>query len=336
MMSSLKKVIVTGGLGYIGSHTVLDLFKNDFTPVIIDNLSNSSVKNLTGINKILNSNIKWYNVDCTDKQAMSNVFENEPNIIGCIHFAAYKSVDESILNPGKYFKNNIGSLEVLLYCMKKYEIYNLIFSSSCTVYGFPDILPVNEDAPFKKPESPYAETKQICEEMLIDSSISCVSLRYFNPIGCHESSLIGDCSSDKPANLLPIVAEVANGVREKIIINGNDYNTADGTCLRDYIHVEDLASVHVKSFQFLFNNAIDNIVFNVGTGRPNSVLEIVNLFQKINSVNVNYSFGKRRAGDIEQIYSNNDKVNKMLDWNPIRSLKDAIKSEWAWQLNKNL
>lgn len=329
-----KKVIVTGGLGYIGSHTVIDLFKNNFIPIVIDNLSNSSIKNLKGINKILNSDIKWYNLDCTNQEEMSNFFENESNIVGCIHFAAYKSVDESVLKPEKYFKNNIGSLEVLLNCMQKYKISNLIFSSSCTVYGIPDVLPVNEMAPFKKPESPYAKTKQICEEMLIKSSVSSVSLRYFNPIGCHISSLIGDCSSDKPANLLPIIAEVANGVREKIIINGNDYNTKDGTCLRDYIHVEDLASAHVKSFKFLFKNKINNTVFNVGTGIPRSVLEIIQLFQKTNKININYSFGKRRVGDIEQIYSDNIKVNKELNWYPVRSLNDAVKTEWNWQLEK--
>lgn len=330
-----RKVIVTGGLGYIGSHTVIDLFKNNFTPIIIDNLSNSSINNLKGINKILSSDIIWHNIDCTDKNAMNNVFEMESNIVGCIHFAAFKSVEESVLNPKKYFKNNIGSLEVLLDCMRKNKISNLIFSSSCTVYGMPDILPVNEQAPFKTAESPYAETKQICEEMLINNPISSISLRYFNPIGCNSSSLIGDCSSDNPANLLPIVAEVANGVREKIIINGNDYDTKDGTCVRDYIHVEDLASVHTKAFNFLFKNNIKNIVFNVGTGRPYSVLEIIKSFQKINNVKVNYVFGKRRIGDIEKIYSNNDKVNNVLDWSPIRSLDDAIKSEWNWQLKKS-
>lgn len=333
-MKIKEKVIVTGGLGYIGSHTVLDLFKNGFDPVIIDNLSNSSINNLIGINKILNTDIKWYNVDCTDLKAMSNIFKIESNISGCIHFAAYKSVEESVLKPNKYFRNNIGSLEVLLECMQKHKISNLIFSSSCTVYGMPDVLPVTEKAQFKKPESPYAESKQKCENMLVKSSIPSISLRYFNPIGCHLSSLIGDCSSDKPANLLPIVAEVASGVRQKIIINGNDYNTKDGTCLRDYIHVEDLASVHVKSLKFLFKNKINNVVFNVGTGSPNSVLEIISLFQKINNVDINFSFGKRRVGDIEQIYSNNDLVNKVLNWTPTRSINDAIKSEWNWQLKK--
>lgn len=333
-MFSKKKVIVTGGLGYIGSHTVVDLFKNNFIPIIIDNLSNSSIENLKGINKILNSDIKWYNVDCTDQQEMSKVFEIESNIVGCIHFAAYKSVDESVLNPEKYFKNNIGSLEVLLKCMTKYEISNLIFSSSCTVYGMPDILPVDEKAPFKTPESPYAKTKQVCEDMLFKSSISSVSLRYFNPIGCHSSTLIGDCSADKPANLLPIIAETANGLRKKIIINGNDYKTRDGTCLRDFIHVEDLAEVHVKSLLFLFKHEIKSTVFNVGTGYPHSVLEMIKSFQRINNVKINFSFGKRRVGDVEKIYSNNDKVNTILKWKPKRCLDDAIKSEWNWQLKK--
>jgi len=330
-MNSVKKVVVTGGAGYIGSHTVVELYKNGFIPIIIDNLCNSSIKNIKGINSILSAEIKWYNVDCTCVNSMREVFEIEKNISGCIHFAAFKSVEESVINPLKYFKNNVNSLEVLLKCMVDYNVKNIIFSSSCTVYGVPDILPVSEKAIFKKPESPYAETKQVCEKILEKHKCSSISLRYFNPIGSHSSNLIGDCSVDSPSNLVPIIVEVANGIRNKIIVNGNDYNTIDGTCVRDYIHVEDLANAHVKAYKYLIKKNINSIAFNVGTGKGLSVLDVINSFQNTNNVQINYQIGKRRNGDIEKIYSDNKLIKFELNWEPHKTLEQALKSAYNWK-----
>ena len=307
-----RKILVTGGAGYIGSHTVVELFISGYMPIIVDNLCNSSKRNLDGINKILNTKILWYNIDCTDYKKMKEIFLNHPDIYGCIHFAAYKSVAESIEKPQKYYKNNIGSLEVLLKCIDKYDFKNIIFSSSCTVYGTPDVLPVDEKAPFKKAESPYGETKQLCEDLIEENVCNSVSLRYFNPIGSHDSGLIGDCSSDNASNLVPIVTEVASGIREKLVVNGNDYNTHDGTCIRDYIHVQDLALAHVSALDHLLDTEGKHI-FNVGTGNGLSVLDIINSFEQVNNIKVNYKIGPRRKGDVEKIYSNGDLIKKTLD-----------------------
>ena len=327
------KIIVTGGAGYIGSHTIVELLSAGYSPVIIDNLCNSDVRNLNGIKKITGQNVKWYDVDCTDKEQLRLVFEKEKNILGVIHFAAYKSVEESVRDPEKYYKNNVGSLEVLLDQMLKYKINNIIFSSSCTVYGMPDKLPVTEESPFKKAESPYGETKQICENILRRSKINSISLRYFNPIGSHPSVLIGDCSADKPANLVPIICEVANGVREQLIVNGDDYNTIDGTCVRDYIHVVDLARSHVSALVYLLKNPSKE-VFNIGTGKGLSVLEAVHFFEEANKKDINYSIGMRRKGDIEEIYSDNKKVEKILEWKAEIPIQDAMKHAWNWELIK--
>ena len=233
----LKNVLVTGGAGYIGSHTVVELYNSGFRPIIVDNLSNTSLKNVKGVEEIIKNKISFYDFDCTDDDQMDKLFKLESNIEAIIHFAAFKSVEESVREPKKYYDNNIGSLEVLLKTMKKYKVNNIIFSSSCTVYGSPDILPVSELAPFKKAESPYGETKQLCEILIDKSEINSISLRYFNPVGSHGTCLIGDCSVDKPNNLVPIICEVANGKRNSMQIFGNDYNTIDGTCVRDYIHI---------------------------------------------------------------------------------------------------
>ena len=325
-----KKILITGGAGYIGSHTVVELHLAGYIPIIVDNLCNSSKRNLHGINKILDTKILWYNVDCTNYEKMQEIFVNHPDIYGCIHFAAFKSVEESIEKPIKYYKNNIGSLEVLLKCIKDYNFKNIIFSSSCTVYGMPDVLPVDEHAPFKKAESPYAETKQKCEEIIKYNTCNSVSLRYFNPIGSHDSGLIGDCSSDNASNLVPIVTEVAIGIREKLVINGNDYNTHDGTCVRDYIHVQDLALAHVCAIDHLLKTEGKHI-FNVGTGNGLSVLEVIDFFEKVNDVKVNYVVGSRRNGDIEKIYSNGDLIKNILGWKPVKSIKEALISSWEWQ-----
>ncbi len=328
------KVIVTGGAGYIGSHTVVELIAKGFQPIIVDNLCNTDVRNLDGIKEITRENVKWYNVDCSRERELKTVFEKERDIIGVIHFAAYKSVEESIREPEKYYKNNIGSLEVLLDQMKKYKVNNLIFSSSCTVYGTPDILPVTEEALFKKAESPYGETKQICENVLQKSDINSISLRYFNPIGSHFSGLIGDCSADKPANLIPIICEVAKGKREKLIVNGNDYNTIDGTCVRDYIHVVDLAKSHVSALHYLLKTPKKD-VFNIGTGKGLSVLEAINCFEEVNKLKVHYEIGPRRDGDVEEIYSDNKKVDALLDWRAGQSIMQAMKDAWSWEIKKD-
>ena len=329
-----KKILVTGGAGYIGSHTVVELFKSGFLPIIVDNLSNSSKKNLLGINKILKTYIPFYEVDCTDFCQMKNVFNKNDDIYACIHFAAYKSIEESILNPSKYNFNNIGSTKVVLKCLKTNKFKNLVFSSSCTVYGMPVSLPVNEKTPLNMALSPYAKTKQKCEVLVNEDSCHSISLRYFNPIGAHESGLIGDYSSDNSSNLVQIVAEVACGFREKLIINGNDYNTHDGTCVRDYIHVQDLASAHVKALDYLIDNNVKEI-FNVGTGKGLSVFDIVNNFELANGLKVNYIVGPRRSGDVEKIFSDNSLINEKLKWFPKKTISEALISSWVWQNNNN-
>jgi UDP-glucose 4-epimerase len=329
----MRKILVTGGAGYIGSHTVVELTAAGYTPIIVDNLCNTSTQNIEGIEKIIGNKIKWHNTDCTDKVGMDRVFTEEGTIEGAIHFAAYKAVEESVQNPQKYYDNNMGSLEVLLQCMQENEVKNIIFSSSCTVYGMPDFLPVTEDAPFKKAESPYGETKQICEGMLKDDTCNSVALRYFNPIGSHSSFLIGDCSADKASNLVPIITEVAIGKREKITVFGDDYNTPDGTCIRDYIHVVDLAKSHVLAMDFLVNNPGKH-AFNVGTGIGVSVLDAVKAFEKTNNLSINYSIGPRRDGDIEQIYANGSLVKAKLGWKAKESLEKAMKSAWDWEKGK--
>ena len=322
---NLKKILVTGGAGYIGSHTIVELITAGYTPIIVDNLCNTSHKNIDGIESIIDAKVKWRNADCTNKYAMDKVFSEEGKIDGIIHFAAHKSVEESVKNPQKYYDNNVGSLKVVLKCMQENEVKNIIFSSSCTVYGMPDVLPVDENAPFKKAESPYGETKQICEEMLKSDNCNSVALRYFNPIGSHPTTLIGDCSADRPSNLVPIIAECAIGKREYITIFGDDYNTPDGTCIRDYIHVVDLAKSHVKAMEFLIKNRGKH-AFNVGTGIGVSVLEAIKAFEKINNLKINYSIGPRRSGDIEEIYANVNLVNIKLDWEPKEILEKAMKS----------
>jgi len=330
----MKKILVTGGAGYIGSHTIVELIAAGYTPVIIDNLCNTSTQNIDGIEKIIDTAVKWHNVDCTDKDAMDKVFTEHGKVEGVIHFAAYKAVEESVQKPKKYYDNNMGSLEVVLKCMQENEVKNIIFSSSCTVYGMPDVLPVDENAPFKKAESPYGETKQICEGMLKEDSCNSVALRYFNPIGSHPSALIGDCSADRPNNLVPIITEVAIGKREKITVFGDDYNTPDGTCIRDYIHVVDLAKSHVKAIDFLINNT-GKYAFNVGTGIGVSVLDAIKAFEETNKLSINYSIGRRRNGDIEQIYANGSLVKTKLGWEPKESLEQAMKSAWEWEKIKS-
>ena len=329
----MNNVIVTGGAGYIGSHTCLKLVEMGFTPIIIDNLSNTSVENIKGIESLTNKKIKFYEIDCCNAKKLDKFIKKENGIIGAIHFAAYKSVEESVRIPEKYFNNNLNSLKSLVDVMQNNNLNNLIFSSSCTVYGSPDNLPVDENASFKKAESAYGETKQLCEKIIEESKLYSVCLRYFNPIGSHNSGLIGDRSTDKPANLVPIICEVASGKREKLIINGNDYNTKDGTCVRDYIHVEDLAQGHINALKYCIKNK-NKSVFNLGTGQGLSVAETVRIFEESNNIKLNVEYGPRRIGDIAEIYSDTKKSNKNLKWIAKKSISNALKSAWNWELNK--
>ena len=329
-----KKVIVTGGAGYIGSHTVVELFLSGYLPIIVDNLCNTSKKNLIGVNKILNTKLPFHKTDCTDFEEMEKIFNYYDEIYACIHLAAFKSVNESVVKPNKYYKNNVGSTKVLLKCLNKNKYKNFMFSSSCALYGNPDIIPVDENAPFNKAISPYGETKQHCEILIKKNSCNSISLRYFNVIGSHDSGLIGDYSKHCTTNLVPIVTEVVCSFRDKLIINGNDYNTHDGTCVRDYIHVQDLAVAHVKSLDYLLENNVKE-VFNVGTGNGSSVLEIVNAFEDANNLKVDYEIGPRKKGDVEKIYSNVDKINNVLGWKANRTIKEALISAWNWQMSKN-
>jgi UDP-glucose 4-epimerase len=265
---------------------------------------------------------------------MNQLFKLENNIEAVIHFAAFKAVEESVSEPKKYYDNNIGSLKIILSMMKKYELDNIVFSSSACVYGIPEILPVNESTTFKKAESPYGETKQLCEKLIDDVDLNSISLRYFNPVGSHETCLIGDCSADKPNNLVPIICEVASGKRSTMQIFGNDYNTIDGTCVRDYIHVVDLAKAHVVALNHILNYKKIKTAYNIGVGKGISVQEVVDSFEKVNDIKIPYTIGPRRGGDVEEIYSDNSKINDELNWFPVMSFESALKTAWIWEKNK--
>lgn len=329
----MKKVIVTGGAGYIGSHTVVELWKAGYTPIILDNFSNTTKDNIKGIESIINTDVKYYKVDCTDAGAVYDVFKDiGAGVAGVIHFAAYKSVSESVEEPHKYFKNNIGSLESVIDVMNAFGIDNIIFSSSCSVYGNSDTLPVTEETPFNTAESPYGRTKQLCEEILDESYIDSVSLRYFNPIGSHESAHIGDRSKDTPSNLVPAITKALK-FANKITVFGNDYETEDGTCIRDYIHVVDLARSHVRALKYL-NTRGGRFVFNVGTGKGVSVLEALNAFEKATGEKIEYMFGERREGDVVEVYADCTLVEKELGWFAEKTIEQGMKDAWNWEMNK--
>ncbi|MDQ3393735.1 MAG: UDP-glucose 4-epimerase GalE [Bacteroidota bacterium] len=337
-MADRFQILITGAAGYIGSHTVVELFKAGFEPILIDNFINSEPKVIENLKQITGKEISFYEGDCNDKEFLNIIFKRHKNIKGVIHFAAHKSVGESVTEPIKYYENNIGSLLVLLKEMKENKVSNIVFSSSCTVYGQPDQLPVTEKTPQKTAESPYGKTKQMCEAILEDvvnskAKIKAIALRYFNPVGAHPSALIGELPRGVPNNLVPYVTQTAAGIREKLTIFGNDYNTSDGTCLRDFIHVVDLAKAHVKAFDYLEKQQEESFydIFNVGTGGGNTVLEVVKTFEKISGKKLNYSIGDRREGDIEKIYANVDKAQTLLGWKAEHSFEEALTDSWRWQ-----
>jgi len=329
-----KKIIVTGGLGFIGSHTAVCLHEAGFEPIIIDNLSNSKIDALKGISTLIGYTPIFIEGDVNHTELMVQLIEqHQPEAV--IHFAAYKAVGESVEKPLMYYQNNVGGLMSLLDAMKQTGLNNVVFSSSCTVYGEPAEIPVKESTITKPAESPYGATKQMGEIILKDNSnwLNTQCLRYFNPIGAHPSSLIGELPLGVPNNLIPYLTQTVAGIREKLTVHGNDYPTPDGTCIRDYIHVMDLAEAHVNAVQRLIdkkqNEAFE--IFNIGTGRGSSVLEVIQTFEKVNQIAVPHTIGPRRSGDIIQVWAETTKVENVLGWKAKRDLSEMLKDAWNWQ-----
>ncbi len=333
-----KKILVTGGTGYIGSHTSVELINEGFDVVIVDDLSNSSLDMLDGIEKITGIRPEFEKFNLCDLGKTKSLFKNYPDINAIIHFAAYKAVGESVEKPLMYYRNNITSLLNLLEAMDENPAIGLVFSSSCTVYGQPDQLPVTEEAPIKRANSPYGNTKQISEEIIQDAihanpSIRTIALRYCNPMGAHPSALIGELPIGVPQNLVPFITQTAIGIREQLNVFGNDYNTPDGSCIRDYIHVVDLAKAHVVAIKRLLENKgkTNFEIFNLGTGRGISVLEMVNTFQKVTGVKLNYKIVGRRAGDVEKVWADTHYANQELGWKTESTLEETLLSAWNWE-----
>jgi len=334
-----KRILVTGGAGYIGSHTTVELQEAGYEVVIVDNLSNSNADVIDGIERITGIRPAFEQVDCTDEEGLTEVFNKYPGIEGIIHFAASKAVNESVHKPLLYYRNNIVSLLNLLYLMPEYQVKGIVFSSSCTVYGQPEKLPVDETAPIQPALSPYGNTKQIDEEIIrdalnADSSYKSIILRYFNPIGAHASAEIGELPNGIPQNLVPYLTQTAIGVRKELSIYGDDYHTPDGSCIRDYIHVVDLAKAHVVALDRIITNKSESRLeyFNLGTGKGVSVLELVHAFEQATGVKVPYKIVGRREGDIEQIWANPRCANEVLAWQSIETIEDTLRSAWRWQL----
>ena len=333
----MTKILVTGGCGYIGSHTIVDLLANGFEVISIDNHARSSNYAIAAIEKITGIRIKNYEVDLKNFDDTLAVFQENPDIAGIIHFAAYKAVGESVQEPLFYYENNIGSLVNILKCVQEFDIPHFVFSSSCTVYGNPDVSPVTENSEVKKAESPYGATKQMGEEILQNiaaaGGANVILLRYFNPVGAHPSALIGELPIGRPQNLVPAITQTAIGKLPKMMVYGNDYPTRDGSCIRDYIHVCDIASAHTLALQYLLadKNAEACEVFNLGTGNGISVLEAIQTFEAVSGTTLNYEIGPRRAGDIVAIYANNEKAISKLGWKINYSIEDMMRTAWAWE-----
>src|SRR5690554_3584372 len=331
------KILVTGGLGFIGSHTVVELQQQGFEVVIVDNLSNSSIEVLDGIIRITNKRLIFEQLDVREKQSIENLFQKHQDIEGVIHFSASKAVGESVENPLLYYENNINSLVYLLQQMQKKENSFFIFSSSCTVYGQAEKMPITENFPVQSAMSPYGNTKQIGEEIIFDvakvSSINAILLRYFNPIGAHESVEIGELPIGVPQNLVPFITQTAIGLRKELSVFGNDYPTPDGTCIRDYIHVVDLAKAHVKALQRLISKENSEKVetFNLGTGKGSSVLEVINAFEKVSNQKLPYKIVNRRAGDVTEAFADTTRANEILGWKAELTLEQGLLSAWQWE-----
>ncbi|MEM7548762.1 MAG: UDP-glucose 4-epimerase GalE [Bacteroidota bacterium] len=336
----MEKILVTGGLGYIGSHTVVELHNSGYEPVIIDNLYNASIGVLDSLEKICQKRFAFEKIEMCNAKELDEYISRNKDIKGVIHFAAILQVKESVDEPVKYYSNNLNSTLNLINSLKKYEIDNLVFSSSCTVYGNPDDLPVTEEAPSKPAESPYGNTKKICEDILKDSSraydMNIISLRYFNPVGAHPSGIIGEVQHGEPHHLIPYITETAIGKRGKLKVFGNDYNTRDGSCIRDYIHVMDLANAHVKALRWLSSQEKHQLfeIFNIGSGNGNSVLEIIEAFKEATGIAINYEIVPRRPGDVEAVYANTKKAESLLNWRQKYTLADAMRDAWLWQNNQ--
>lgn len=335
-MAAKGKILVTGGAGFIGSHTVAELVEAGYQPVLVDNFSNSDRTLLEGLEKITGETPEFHEGDCCDVNFLSRVFKESGPITGVLHFAALKSVGESVAKPLEYFRNNLDSLMALLECMRAYGVHDLIFSSSCTVYGQPDVIPVNEEAPFRKAESPYGATKQICEQILGDvtrSGFRIISLRYFNPVGAHPSGLLGELPKGVPNNLVPYITQTAAGWRNELVVFGDDYDTPDGTCIRDYIHVVDVANAHVRALELLERTPGETYfeAFNLGTGEGVSVLELVRTFETVNNLKLNYRIGPRRPGDVIRVFADPARIRNAMNWQCRFSLAEAMQHAWTWQ-----
>ena len=333
----MAKILVTGGCGYIGAHTIIDLIENGFEVISVDDNSRSNPQILDGVERITGVKIKNYKVDLCDFDDTFAIFQENEDILGIIHFAAYKAVNESVEKPLMYFENNINSLINVLKCVQEFKIPWFVFSSSCTVYGNPDQIPVTELTPPKPAESPYGYTKQMGEQIVNEFSKSfpaqCILLRYFNPVGAHPSAIIGEMPIGKPQNLVPAITQTAIGKIPKMYVHGSDYDTRDGSCLRDFIHVCDIAHAHTLAIQYLQKGKTDVRceVFNLGTGNGVTVLEAIKAFEKISGVKLNYEIGPRRPGDVIAIYANNDLARKVLGWNPKYSLDEMMATAWKWE-----
>lgn len=333
------KVLVTGGCGYIGAHTIVDLINNGFDVVSVDSNIRSTTQLLDGIEKITGKKVRNYKVDLCNLEDTNAVFHENRDIVGVIHFAALKAVGESVTEPLMYFQNNLTSLINVLKCVKEYNVPNLVFSSSCSVYGNAKDLPVVEETPLGEAQSPYARTKQIGEQIIEDYSrvndTQSILLRYFNPVGAHPSALIGELPLGKPDNLVPVITQTAIGKIPKMTVFGTDYDTRDGSCVRDYIHVMDIANAHTKALQYLIDhrNESNCEVFNLGTGNGVTVLEAIKAFEKISGIKLNYTTGPRREGDVISIYANNTKAKEKLHWSPEIGIEDSMRTAWQWEVS---